>query len=343
MSHGGELFELSGAEAAASGFETARLGGYRKDQVDRYVAIVEREIQALEKERHEAFAHAEALSTQSTVLHQEIGQLRRHLATGQGLTFRHLGPTVEQILTLAEEQAESIRQEASREISGKQSELDRLIQEAHERAAEATADFEITLAARRQDEERATAQRREAIAAEVTAAREYAEQLTAEARATVQQAEAEARRITDAATAYVSQVRAEADQYAQNVRAQLEQEQLSRRATMQQEYQALRTEADQYAQAVRAQAEAQASAIASHSDEHAQSVRTHTEQVASQLRAEAAEHGGATRAAAPSRRASRSPSTTGRASGCCSSRPPRTPVASCSRWRPATPAAATRT
>src|SRR5436189_127560 len=123
MAHGGEMFSLGEGGASEPGFDLA-LRGYARGQVDRYVAQLEAEIAALTAEREEAYAQIQALATQVHHLQQEMTQLRHQTAADASVSFRHLGPRVEQILTLAEEQAEAIRASAVQEIAGQRAELD---------------------------------------------------------------------------------------------------------------------------------------------------------------------------------------------------------------------------
>src|SRR5262245_19442469 len=108
MSHGGELFALGQDVVADPGFDVA-LRGYERRQVDRYVTQVEAEVAALAGERDEAYRQAQALAGQVHDLQNQMAQLRHHTAADASVSFRHLGPRVEQILALAEEQAEAIR------------------------------------------------------------------------------------------------------------------------------------------------------------------------------------------------------------------------------------------
>src|SRR4029453_14320821 len=108
MSHGGELFALGEDVVAEPGFDIA-LRGYERRQVDRYVAQVEAGGAAPAAERDEAYRQVQALAGQVHDVQNQMAELRRHTATDATVSFRHLGPRVEQILALAEEQAEAIR------------------------------------------------------------------------------------------------------------------------------------------------------------------------------------------------------------------------------------------
>src|SRR5687767_15858260 len=78
--------------------------GYEKRQVDRYVQQVEAELAALAAERDEIYGQVALLNQHVQHLQQELASTRRYVPTGENLSYRHLGPKVEQILALAEDQ-----------------------------------------------------------------------------------------------------------------------------------------------------------------------------------------------------------------------------------------------
>jgi len=159
MSHGEELLPIGPGPAPEATFDVA-LRGYDKRQVDRFVAHVETELGALTAERDAAFAQAQALAAQAQGLEHELTDLRRRTAAGAGVSYRHLGPRVEQILALAEEQADAIRAGATHDIEGNRAEAERILNDARERANQAIRDFELALAARRHEEDEAATTRR---------------------------------------------------------------------------------------------------------------------------------------------------------------------------------------
>jgi cell division septum initiation protein DivIVA len=161
MSHGGEIFGLGGDAATEPSFETA-LRGYEKKQVERYVARAENEIAALSAEREQAYAQIQAMNARIEQLQQEAVQARRQGPLSGEVSFRHLGPRVEQILTLAEEQAEAIKASATDDIAYRLAEAERIRAEAEAHAHDAVRDCEIALAARRQVVELDYADRRSA-------------------------------------------------------------------------------------------------------------------------------------------------------------------------------------
>src|SRR4030088_1551198 len=147
-------------------FEMA-LRGYEKRQVDRYVQQVEAELAGLAAEREEACVQTSLLNQHIAQLQQELTVARRAARPGDSAAYRHLGPKVEQILALAEDQAAEIRERVERELAGREGGLHRLRVELDARAHDATRNFEGHLAARKAEEEQAAAKRREELAAEV--------------------------------------------------------------------------------------------------------------------------------------------------------------------------------
>ena len=126
-SDGGELFALGAGAATEPAFETA-LRGYDKRQVDRYVAQAEHDITTLAAEREQAYAQIHALATQVEQLQIDLSTAsRREPETIETVRFRHLGPRVEQILALAEDQADAIRASATDDIDARRAEADRIL------------------------------------------------------------------------------------------------------------------------------------------------------------------------------------------------------------------------
>src|SRR5512140_1050505 len=97
MGHGGEIFSLNGDTAFELGFETA-FRGYDKRQVDRHVANLESENEALRVEREETLSHVQSLTAHVSALEAEVGEYRRRVGDGGKVSFRHLGARTEQLL-----------------------------------------------------------------------------------------------------------------------------------------------------------------------------------------------------------------------------------------------------
>src|SRR5689334_13522248 len=193
MSHGGEIFGLGGDAASEPSFETA-LRGYEKKQVERYVARAENEISALVSEREQAYSQIQAMAGQIDRLQQEAAQSRRQPGLAD-VSFRHLGPKVEEILAKAEEVAADIKSSATDDIAARLAEAERIRAEAEAHAHDGIRDFEIALAARRAEEEKVDVARRAAAEKAVAGSRQAAEQLRAEAESTLTRARAEAQQL----------------------------------------------------------------------------------------------------------------------------------------------------
>src|SRR6476469_8817709 len=119
MSSGPEVFPFGSGSASEPTFEKA-FNGYDKKQVDRYVQQVEAEIAALAAEREETYAQITLLNQHVVALQGELDAARRFVASGDTVSYRHLGPRVEQILALAEEQADDLRVEVEREFADRE-------------------------------------------------------------------------------------------------------------------------------------------------------------------------------------------------------------------------------
>src|SRR5258705_13673885 len=102
MAHDGDLFALGDGVASEPTFELA-FRGYNQRQVDEYFQAVEAENVALAAERDSAFDQIQGLAAQIQQLQHELTELRRRGTTTvvpSQVSFRHLGPRVEQILAM---------------------------------------------------------------------------------------------------------------------------------------------------------------------------------------------------------------------------------------------------
>ena len=114
MSDGGEIFALDGEVTSEPSFDLA-LRGYHKGQVHRYVSRAEAEISSLATERELAYTQIHTLAGQVKQLQYDLATVRSQLGVVDKVSFRHLGPAVERILAMAEEQADEIRNTAADE------------------------------------------------------------------------------------------------------------------------------------------------------------------------------------------------------------------------------------
>ncbi|HEX7836180.1 MAG TPA: hypothetical protein VF469_01890, partial [Kofleriaceae bacterium] len=282
MSHGGDLYMLSGGVPSEPNFDIA-VRGYKKDQVDSYIHNLETENAALAAERDEAFAQLHALAAQVHQMQTELTELRRRGANSvplEQISFRHLGAPIERIFAMAEDEAEAIKARALASIDHQRAEAERLLADAHKQHDQAVRDFEAALSVRRADEERAAAGRRAELNAEIAKGREYAGQIRSEADSVLtgarQEAEAvlgkarqEAQKIAEASAAHVEQTKAETEAYVAHHRTLVEQEAQQRRAAVEGELTALRNQADQYVNYTRGQAEQYAQHTRGQADEGA--------------------------------------------------------------------------
>ena len=147
-------------------FETA-LRGYDKGQVKRFLQQMQLQMDTLAGERAEAVAQIDRLVIQIQQLQAQIQELRRRSAAGDKASYRHLGVRIEHMLTLAEEQAEEIKANAQAQTQHLHHHADNRLREAEAQIEQARKDFETTLKARRAAAEKAEADRRAIIDAEI--------------------------------------------------------------------------------------------------------------------------------------------------------------------------------
>ena len=152
MAHGGDLFALGADIPSERNFELA-FRGYKPDQVDKCIRLLETENTSLAAERDEAYAHAQALAAQLQQLQLDLVEARQRPSGSTTVTtnvsFRHLGERVGQILALAEDQAAAIRQDAEDSIAAQRAEAERIRRDARIQHDQAIRDFETVLAGRR--------------------------------------------------------------------------------------------------------------------------------------------------------------------------------------------------
>src|SRR6266542_5340301 len=207
MSNGGELSVLNDRPAQPT-FEVS-LRGYDKRQLDQYVSRADSEIATLAAERERAVHHIQDLVARLQHLEAELTELRQRPARVDRASFRHLGPMVDQILALAEKQAEAITSTTAQRAANRQAEAEKVLVEAREQAARALRDLEVEVAARRADGEKAHEERRAAAQAELAEIRALADRSRAESEAARERAQQEANRISEQSTQQLEQARAE--------------------------------------------------------------------------------------------------------------------------------------
>ncbi len=87
--------------------------GYDTAEVDRYASRVEAELEASLDAQRELAAENRSLANQLDRAREELAILRRRPTVDDAISFRHLGPRVEQILATAQAEADEIRRSAA--------------------------------------------------------------------------------------------------------------------------------------------------------------------------------------------------------------------------------------
>src|SRR5690606_15913012 len=188
---GEELFTPRGGTNARPSFEVA-LRGYDKRQVDDYVSRVDNIVSTLAAERDRALNQVHELAGHLEQVQSELAELRAQPPRVDRASFRDLGPTVDQIIALAEHQAQNITDTAAQRAAEQQAEAERVL----------------------------------------TEARQEAERLQSEGQAAYEQAEAEAQRVNEQSAQHLENARAEAESMLEAARAQTEQEVQARRQVL---------------------------------------------------------------------------------------------------------------
>lgn len=186
----GEAFASRDDTTSRPEFEVA-LRGYDKRQVEHYVEQTEGTISTLANERDWAFSQARELTKQVQQLQTELHELRQRPARVDRASFRDLGPTVDQILALAEKQAADIVHAAGQQAADLRAEGEQTVNDAREQAAQISRDLEAELAARKAEYEQAHEERRAAAEAELAELRELNERTRSEGEAAHQRLQQE--------------------------------------------------------------------------------------------------------------------------------------------------------
>lgn len=220
MSNGEELFALREDAASRPSFELA-LRGYDKRQVDHYVEQSDREIATLTTERERALRQVKDLRMQLHQVQSELTELRQRPPQIDRASFRDLGPTVDQIMALAEKQASEITDAAAQRAADQRAEAEQALLDAREQAEQTLRELEEELAARRAEQERFHEERRAAAEGELADIRDLAERLRADGEAARESAHQEA-----------EATRAQTQQELAELQASVEQEVEERRQAM---------------------------------------------------------------------------------------------------------------
>jgi cell division septum initiation protein DivIVA len=282
VSRHGNIQSLSDDVPTERNFEIV-LRGYSRREVDRYVSLLEGQIGALSAERQDNESQLRNLTAQLHQVQMELIELRRQPGAADKVTFRHLGPRAEQILALAEEQADAIREEARKDVNDERAEVQRLIAEAKQRASAIVREADDELSRARASQARELNLHRETVFAETTQTENRAEQLRHEAEQLLSAAKQEAARITQAAAGEADRLRNEGAAQSKALRAKAEEESGALGAAAEHYAQQTRTSAEQHAQQTRAAAEHSASEVILQAERHATQIRSGAEAHAGRL------------------------------------------------------------
>ncbi|MCP2322763.1 DivIVA domain-containing protein [Hamadaea flava] len=196
--------------------------GYDKRQVDYYVEQVAGDLATLSTERQRAFDQVQRLNNQLQQARVELSELHQRPQQLERASFGHLGTMVDQIIGLAEKQAEAIVNAAAQRATDHQAEADKTVADARELADKIRSDAQ---AAREQADQDAQ-QTRENSLEEAEQARKELQQEIEAARAQTQQEltetrtahEADLARLRNEAEQKNAGLQAEAQQYASELR-----------------------------------------------------------------------------------------------------------------------------
>jgi cell division septum initiation protein DivIVA len=197
--------------------------GYDAREVDRYAYHVEAEIEAAAAIQRDLAADVRSLTDQLGKAHEELSTLRRRPTVDDAVSFRHLGPRVEQILAEAHAEAEAIRQAATENAAWLREATDAHVRAVEAEHAQIIAAYEDRERWMRDEEERLTVRLRTRQNA-VTRAEEYRDRLREDAEQLLAAAQEQHERVVASALAHSEQTRARALALAQEIREQAERE-----------------------------------------------------------------------------------------------------------------------
>ena len=197
--------------------------GYDPREVDRYAHHVEAEIEAAAAIQRDLSADVRSLTDQLGKAHEELSTLRRRPAADDAVSFRHLGPRVEQILTEAHAEAEAIRHAANDNAAWLREATDAHVRAVEAEHARTVADYDERERWMRAEEQRLT-QRLRTRQDAVARAEEYRDQLRADAEQLLAAAQQQHERLAASVLAHAEQTRARAHARAREIRAHAERE-----------------------------------------------------------------------------------------------------------------------
>lgn len=201
------------------------LRGYDRRQVDEYLDRLEHDLSVAQADRDAAAARIALTEKRLNELEHELQAARAQLTESSHPTYAGLGKRVEQLLSIAEEEADRLREEALRDTAEERAAAGTLVQGAQKQAEQAQRDFDAALDERRREAQaaeearRADADKRMALAEQrIAEAEAAATSRIAEAQQAAEQlfgsARAEAERKVSEATAHSERLRKDAEQHA---------------------------------------------------------------------------------------------------------------------------------
>ncbi|MEV4515836.1 hypothetical protein AB0K00_43635 [Dactylosporangium sp. NPDC049525] len=179
-----------------NGFELS-LRGYHRAQVDRYVATLQMRLTTVETELASARYREQQLAGKVERLNTELRQ-----CTCGDESSKAVGGRIQQMIELAEQEADALRKQAAEELDGARIAAEAMLADARKHAEDAIRDFQTALAQRRSEEARAEQSRRVQWDTRRQRQREAAENLLATTRSIGTEGLQTARRLLDALSAH---------------------------------------------------------------------------------------------------------------------------------------------
>ncbi|WP_327006389.1 DivIVA domain-containing protein [Dactylosporangium sp. NBC_01737] len=159
-----------------NGFELS-LRGYHRAQVDRYVATLQMRLTTVETELASARYREQQLAGRVERLNTDLRQ-----CTCGDESSKAVGGRIQQMIELAEQEADELRRQAAGELDGARIAAEAMLADARKHAEDAIRDFQTALAQRRSEEARAEQSRRAQWDTRRQRQREAAENLLASTR-----------------------------------------------------------------------------------------------------------------------------------------------------------------
>ena len=175
-----------------NGFELS-LRGYHRAQVDRYVATLQMRLTTVETELASARYREQQLAGRVERLNTELRQ-----CTCGDESSKAVGGRIQQMIELAEQEADALRKQAADELDGARIAAEAMLADARKHAEDAIRDFQTALAQRRSEEARAEQSRRAQWDTRRQRQREAAENLLASTRSIGTESLQTSRRLLDA-------------------------------------------------------------------------------------------------------------------------------------------------